>query len=76
MAFGARLKIQNNMKYKAIIPFIPDMGSISPINCSSSPMETKEENLLWDLNSMRDHDGLERWEELPKGIKYIPLDEK
>ena len=59
------------MKYKAIIPFIDDMGSISPISVSSSPMETKEENLLWDLNSMRDHDGLRPLEEIPRGVKFI-----
>jgi len=62
------------MKYKAIIPFIDDMGSISPINCSSSPMETKEENLLWDLNKMREHDGQEPLTKLPKGVKFIPQD--
>jgi hypothetical protein len=53
------------MRYKAIIPFIDDMGSISPINCSSSPMETKEEDLLWYLNSMRQHDGLKPLEKIP-----------
>lgn len=63
------------MRYKAIIPFIDDMGSVSPINCSSSPMETKEENLLWDLNSMRYHDNLRPLEKLPKGVKFIELED-
>lgn len=52
------------------------MGSISDINVSDSPMETKEENLLRHLNSMRDHDGLEHLKKLPKGIKFIPRDEE
>jgi hypothetical protein len=63
------------MKYKAIIPFIDDMGSISPIFCQSSSMETKEENLLWDLNSMRRHDGLKELEKLPKGIKFVKIED-
>lgn len=65
------------MKYEAIIPYIPSMGSISPITVTESPMETKEENLLWDLNSMRRHDGLREWtlEDLPSGIKFIPLED-
>lgn len=63
------------MRYKAIIPFIDDMGSVSPINCSSSPMETKEENLLWDLNSMRYYDNLMPLEKLPNGVKFIELED-
>jgi hypothetical protein len=63
------------MKYKAIIPFIPDMGSISPIICSSSPSETKEENLLWYLNSMREHDNLRARKSIPKGVKFIEIED-
>ena len=63
------------MRYKAIIPFIDDMGSVSPINCSSSLMETKEENLLWDLNSMRQHDGLKPLKKIPNGVKFIKIED-
>ncbi len=50
------------MRYIAHVPFIPSMGKLNPIRVSSSSNETKEENLLWDLNSSRKHDGLTLWE--------------
>ena len=58
------------MRYKAIIPFTDDMGSVSPIMCEDSLMESAEENALWQLNSMRDHDGLPHLEELPPGVQF------
>ena len=58
------------MRYKVIVPFVPSMGSISPFVASSSPMETKEENALWTLNNMRDHDGLWHLVRLPQGTKF------
>ena len=61
------------MKYKASIPFIPDMGSVSPIICSDSHGETKRKAVLWQINSMRDHDGLPHLECLPRGVKFEPV---
>jgi len=58
------------MKYRAIIPFIPDMGSVSPIICSDSHGETKSAAVLWHINSMRDHDGLPHLARLPRGVKF------
>ena len=57
-------------KYRAIIPFIPDMGSVSPTIVTESAWETKSANLLWSLNHMRDHDGLPRLTRLPRGVKW------
>lgn len=63
------------MRYKAIIPFIPSMGSISPLHVSESPSESKEENLLWTLNKMREHDNLKPWtlDDLPEDIVFKPI---
>lgn len=58
------------MNYKAIIPFIPDMGSVSPIVCTHYPSESRTENLLWHLNKMREHDGLRPLKNIPKGVKW------
>lgn len=58
------------MKYRAIIPFIPSMGSVSPIICNHSAYESKEENLLWELNKMREHDGLRPLKNIPQGVKW------
>lgn len=61
------------MKYVAKIPFIEDMGTISPLVVSDSFGETKEENALWHINSMRKHDGLEPLEQLPYGVKFTKI---
>ena len=63
----------SEMKYKAIIPFIPDMGSVSPIMVSDKPSESKQAEVLWHINSMRDHDGLHHLNRLPKGVKFEPI---
>lgn len=57
-------------KYKCTVPFIPSMGSVSPFIVSESTMETKEEQALWVLNDMRDHDGLRHLDHLPAGTKF------
>lgn len=59
--WGSVLYLEH-MKYTAILPFIDDMGSINPIVCSHSSSESKWENLLWEINSMRRHDGLREWD--------------
>ena len=58
------------MNYTCKVPFIPSMGSISPFIVSESPMETKEEQALWVINNMRDHDGLRHLTKLPQGTKF------
>jgi hypothetical protein len=61
-------------KYRVTVPFIDDMGSVLPFIATSSPMETKEQNALWDLNSMREHDGLPKLSRMPAGTKYERID--
>lgn len=58
------------MKYKATIPFIPDMGSISPLIVSNYYGKTIRGDTLWHINSMRDHDGLPHLDKLPRGVKF------
>lgn len=64
------------MKYLARIPFIPSMGSVSPIVCNHSAHESREENLLWDLNKMREHDGLRPFRNIPDGVEWEEYGEK
>lgn len=65
-----RVKIE---KFLAVFPFVPDMGSISPMVVKDTYTETKKEQALWYLNSMRDHDGQQRLEALPRGVKFEPI---
>ncbi len=58
------------MKFKVTFPFIPDMGSISPMVVSRNPMESEREQALWQLNSMRAHDGLKPMSRLPSGCVW------
>lgn len=61
------------MKYKVVFPFIPDMGSFSPMIANSSSMESVEENALWHLNKAREHDGLKPLTKLPFKTKIEPI---
>jgi hypothetical protein len=61
------------MKYKVRFPFVPDMGSISPMVVNSSPGETAKEQALWHFNKMREHDGLAPRKTLPDGTKFNPI---
>lgn len=58
--------------YVAYIPFIPELGSVSPIVCSENSNWTKEEDVLSTLNNMRDHDGIPHRKSLPNGVKFYP----
>lgn len=40
------------------------MGAVPAFTVRDSPMETKEQNLLWDINKMREHDGLKPFEDM------------
>lgn len=57
-------------KYRMEATFIPDMGSISAMDVQETRYETKEEQALWQINSMRRHDGLAELTRLPRGIKF------
>lgn len=62
------------MKYRMEATFIPDMGSISAMDMTTTRYgETKEEQALWHINSMRRHDGLPELTRLPKGIKFTKV---
>lgn len=60
-------------KFKVTFPFVPDMGTISPIVVRNYPMETKEENALWAFNKMREHDCLIPRKKLPIGTKFTEI---
>ncbi len=60
------------MKYKSNKSFIPDMGSIPSFIVQDKQGETKEEEWLWHINSMRDHDGLRPLKRIPSNIKFKP----
>ena len=45
--------------------FINDMGSYETV-VTASASETLMENLLWDINSAREHDGLRPLSRVPK----------
>ena len=64
------------MKAKVKI-YIADMGSLEFI-ASNSPMESMLENILWNINSARDHDGLRHITKLPKDSiqLYEPITEE
>lgn len=57
-------------RYKCIVGFLSSLGSISPFIVNDSFYESKEDDALQQLNSMRDHDGLRPFTELPAGIKF------
>lgn len=62
-------------KYTAIIPFIDDMGSVADIKgVWDKPTETKEEEVLWHLNKMREHDRLPMLSRLPRGVRFISVE--
>lgn len=61
------------MKYRMESTFIPDMGSISAMDMTETRYETKEEQALWQINSMRRHDGLPELAELPDDIRFTPV---
>lgn len=63
------------MKYRMESTFIPDMGSISAMDVTETRYETKESQALWQINSMRRHDGLKEYKRLPKGIKFTRIGE-
>lgn len=57
---------------KAIVPPTNNLGSCS-LYATSSICETFRENILWQYNKMREHDGLEPVKKMPAGTKYFPV---
>jgi len=51
------------------------MGSISPFDVKETPMMSKEEDALWHINSMRDHDGLPHRKAMPEGTRFVEREE-
>lgn len=62
-------------RYTCTVPFQDDMGSIMPFVVSESPMESKQENALWHINNMRDHDSLPHLTRMPTGTKYERIED-
>lgn len=62
-------------RFKCVVPFQDDMGSIQPFVVSSTPMRTKAEDALWHINNMRDHDGLPHLSRMPSGTKYERIED-
>ena len=62
-------------KFKVTVPFVDDMGSVSPFIVSDSYTETKAQAALWTINSMRDHDGLPHLSRMPNGTTYTRIAE-
>ena len=57
--------------YRTEPTFLDDMGSIPSFSgLRDKQTETKEEEALWHLNSMRDHDGLRPLRKLPRGFIF------
>ncbi len=56
-------------RYKFTVPPTNDMGSHSGV-CSSSGNETYQQNALWDYNSSREREGLEKLSRMPAGTRY------
>ena len=61
-------------RYLVKVPITNDMSSFST-NAKSSPMETVEENALWDYNRSREHDGLPPLSKMPKGTTYTRIED-
>ena len=57
-------------KFRVRVPFQHDMGSITPFVVRAYLTETPQEAALWEINSMRDHDGLARLDRLPRGVTF------
>jgi hypothetical protein len=62
-------------KFKVTVPFVDDMGSVSPFIVRESYTETKAQAALWTINSMRDHDGLLHLARMPNGTEYTRVPE-
>ena len=62
-------------KFKVTVPFVDDMGSVSPFIVRESYTETKAQAALWEINHRRDHDGLKHLTRMPNGTTYTRITE-
>ncbi len=56
--------------YRVKVPFQNDMGTVGLFVVTPTPMETASEQALWQINNMRDHDGLPHLSRMPAGTTY------
>jgi hypothetical protein len=54
---------------KAIVPPTKEQGSCCLLG-TSSLLETFKQNVLWQYNKMREHDGFSPVKRMPRGTKY------
>jgi hypothetical protein len=58
-----------NLSFTVHFPCTRDLGPCK-YTVQDSPMESKEEQALWQYNSSRAHDGLPPVDELPAGTYF------
>jgi hypothetical protein len=61
------------MNYTTNRIFLDDMGTVDAINVQDNLHESKEEQWLWQVNRMRDHDGLRLLTRVPSKVKFTAL---
>lgn len=62
-------------KFRVVVPFVDDMGSITPFIVTATAYETKARAALDFLNRMRDHDALPHLSRMPNGTTYTRIEE-
>jgi hypothetical protein len=65
-----KVSVSNVAVFKVTVPFVDDMGSISPFVVMQTLSESKAQAALWHINKMRDHDGLPQLSRMPNGTTY------
>ena len=62
-------------EFKSFSIFIDDMGTVPSFTVRDKYQETKEEEWLWHVNRMREHDGLAPLSEVPADVVFSPVNE-
>jgi len=62
------------MKYRVYFPLTFNMSTIDYI-VRNTVMTSKEEDALSQYNHSRNHDGLKPLNRLPKGVKFVAINE-
>lgn len=63
-------------KFKVRVPFVDDMGTVAPFIVRQTRLETRAQAALWEINRVRDHDGLPHLARMPNGTTYERIKEK